>query len=154
MRLLPKPEDQGYLPHPSLNLCLRIEFSMKIFPNKNTLLRVLNRIDIFECKETQMLRCFHSRLKKCELKLKRGNLFKFGISNDTRRGSGNEETVQEMNNLGASVTRYWCKKQPIFQNVNLKHDSVLVVMGDDSCQEVLGSNPAAVYWMDIFHILL
>ena len=110
MRLLPKPEDQGYLPHPSLNLCLRIEFSMKIFPNKNTLLLVLNRIDIFECKESQMLRCFHSRLKKCELKLKRGNLFKFGISNDTRRGSGNEETVQEMNNLGASVTRYWCKK--------------------------------------------
>ena len=26
---------------------------------------------------------------------------------------------------------------------------VLVVMGDDSCQEGMGSNPGAVYWMDM-----
>ena len=27
-----------------------------------------------------------------------------------------------------------------------------MVMGDDSCSRVVGSNPGTVYWMDIFHI--
>ena len=27
-----------------------------------------------------------------------------------------------------------------------------LVMGDDSGQMVVGSNPGAIYWMDIFHI--
>ena len=26
----------------------------------------------------------------------------------------------------------------------------LVVMGEDSCPKVVGSNPSTVYWMDIF----
>ena len=26
----------------------------------------------------------------------------------------------------------------------------LVVMGEDSCCKVVGSNPSTVYWMDIF----
>ena len=29
-----------------------------------------------------------------------------------------------------------------------------MVMGDDSCSRVVGSNPGTVYWMDIFHIYL
>ena len=28
----------------------------------------------------------------------------------------------------------------------------LVIMVDDSCWKVMGSNPGATYWMDIFHI--
>ena len=30
----------------------------------------------------------------------------------------------------------------------------LVVMGGDSCLKVVGSNPCAVYWRDIFNIVL
>ena len=28
----------------------------------------------------------------------------------------------------------------------------LVVMGGDSCQKIVGSNPCTIYWMDIFRI--
>ena len=29
-----------------------------------------------------------------------------------------------------------------------------MVKGDDSCLKVVGSNPGAIYWMDIFQIAL